>query len=223
MAFNRELSQFANYLELDAGANYIGIATNTNDANVGIGSATPESKLTVTGDAKISGVVTATSFDGALVGNADSASVLETARTISLSGDLGGSVSFDGSQDITITATVQPDSVDLGTDTVGNYVRELQAVGGSGIAVIDGTGEGALAKVELTDTGVTAGTTGSSTEIPVITVDSKGRITSVSTTDVGTTLTVEGDSGSASIDLLTETLSFKGGANITSSATSGGG
>ena len=45
MAFNRELSQFANYLELDAGANYIGIATNTNDANVGIGSATPESKI----------------------------------------------------------------------------------------------------------------------------------------------------------------------------------
>ena len=223
MAFNRELSQFANYLELDAGANYIGIATNTNDANVGIGSATPESKLTVTGDAKISGVVTATSFDGALVGNADSASVLETARTISLSGDLGGSVSFDGSQDITITATVQPDSVDLGTDTVGNYVRELQAVGGSGIAVIDGTGEGTLAQVELTDTGVAPGTTGSSTEIPVITVDSKGRITSVSTTDVGTTLTVEGDSGTAAIDLLTETIKFAGGANITSTVAPGSG
>ena len=83
-------------------------------------------------------------------------------------------------------------------------------MGGSGIAVIDGTGEGTLAKVELTDTGVAAGTTGSSTEIPVITVDSKGRITSISTTNVGTTLTVQGDSNNTTaIDLLTDTLIFE--------------
>jgi hypothetical protein len=49
MAFNRELSQFANYLALDASANYIGITT-AQDANVGIGTASPTSKLQVQGD-----------------------------------------------------------------------------------------------------------------------------------------------------------------------------
>lgn len=39
-------------------------------------------------------------------GNAGSASKLLTARTISLSGDVTGSTSFNGSQDVTITATV---------------------------------------------------------------------------------------------------------------------
>ena len=72
MAFNRELSQFANYLELDASANYIGIAAGK-DAEVGIGTVDTEAKLTVDGDVKVSGVITATTFDGILIGNADTA------------------------------------------------------------------------------------------------------------------------------------------------------
>lgn len=43
---------------------------------------------------------------GDVTGNADTASMLETARTISLTGDVTGSVSFDGSQNVSITATV---------------------------------------------------------------------------------------------------------------------
>ena len=43
---------------------------------------------------------------GSVTGNADTASTLETARTIALGGDVTGSVSFDGSQNVTITATV---------------------------------------------------------------------------------------------------------------------
>ena len=42
--------------------------------------------------------------------NADSASKLQTARTISLSGDISGSASFDGSANVTISATVANDS-----------------------------------------------------------------------------------------------------------------
>ena len=57
MAFNRELSQFANYLTLDASARYIGITTAV-DANVGIGSVTPRSKLDVVGDALVTGITT---------------------------------------------------------------------------------------------------------------------------------------------------------------------
>ena len=44
------------------------------------------------------------------VGTADSAVKLATARTIALSGDVTGSVSFDGSANATITATVVDDS-----------------------------------------------------------------------------------------------------------------
>ena len=121
MAFNRELSQFANYLVLDAGGNYIGISTAETDANVGIGSATPESKLTVDGDAKVSGMMTATGgFSGDLFGTADfakQAHSLTTARNISLAGDINGTVSFDGTSDVTIQTVIQNNSIVLGDDT----------------------------------------------------------------------------------------------------------
>lgn len=48
----------------------------------------------------------ATSF----VGNASSATVLDNARTISLTGDVTGSVSFDGSANASITAAIADDS-----------------------------------------------------------------------------------------------------------------
>ncbi len=47
---------------------------------------------------------------GDVTGNADTATTLETARTIQLSGDVTGSASFDGSANINITAAVQDDS-----------------------------------------------------------------------------------------------------------------
>jgi len=43
---------------------------------------------------------------GDVTGNADTASALETSRTITLGGDLSGSVSFDGTANVTLTATV---------------------------------------------------------------------------------------------------------------------
>jgi len=48
-----------------------------------------------------------------------------TARTITLAGDLSGSVSIDGSANVTLTATVAADSVALGTDTTGNYIATI--------------------------------------------------------------------------------------------------
>jgi len=43
-------------------------------------------------------------------GNAATATALETARTITLGGDVSGSASFDGSANVTITATIADDS-----------------------------------------------------------------------------------------------------------------
>ena len=78
---------------------------------------------------------------GAVTGNASTATKLATARTISLSGDVAGSVSFDGSANVNIVATVQPDSVALGTDTTGNYVAGVSGTANQ-ITVTSGTGEG---------------------------------------------------------------------------------
>jgi len=87
---------------------------------------------------------------GDLTGNADTASALETGRVISLGGDLSGSASFDGGSDITITATVEADSVALGTDTTGDYVESVSA--SDGISAT-GTGEGASVSLTNTDKG----------------------------------------------------------------------
>jgi len=71
-------------------------------------------------------------------------------------GDLSGSALFDGTGDITINASATIDSVELGTDTTGDYVADVTA--GTGISVT-GTGEGA--SVVVTNEGVVdiAGTT----------------------------------------------------------------
>lgn len=70
------------------------------------------------------------------------------------------------SGDITISgagvATIQPDSVALGTDTTGNYVASL--VAGTGISLANNTGEGATPTI--TNSGVT-GLTGTANQITV--------------------------------------------------------
>ena len=121
-------------------------------------------------------------FDGSYVranlyGNANSATILKTARTISVTGDVdANSVSFDGSQNIELN-------------------------------------------LELTNTGVTAGNYGGTGKIGVFNVDVDGRITSAANTDVATTLSISGDSGTDTVNLLSGTLNFEGGDGITSTVT----
>ena len=75
------------------------------------GITTPSLTGDVTGN--LTGNVTGNSagtHTGAVVGNASTATTLATARTISLAGDVSGSVSFNGSADVSITATIADDS-----------------------------------------------------------------------------------------------------------------
>ena len=81
------------------------------------------------------GDIKANSFIGILAGNANSSSVLANPRTISLSGDASGSVSFDGSADVDITVTVANDShthdtryVQKSGDNMGSATLELGTV-----------------------------------------------------------------------------------------------
>lgn len=76
--------------------------------------------------------------DSNITGNSATSTKLSTARTIQLGGDLSGSASFDGSADITITATIGADSVTLGTDTTGDYVSTI--TGTSNQITVSGTG-----------------------------------------------------------------------------------
>ena len=71
-----------------------------------------------TGDLYVLGNVTAPTFTGALTGNADTASAWAASRTLTLSGDVAGSVSFDGSGAINMTNTVVAN--DSHTHTVAN-------------------------------------------------------------------------------------------------------
>lgn len=100
--------------------------------------------------------------------NVLSASKLTTARTITLTGDVTGSVSFDGTANASITATIASNSVALGTDTTGNYVADATA--GNGIVITGTVGEGWNPTISLTDVGI-AGTYKS------VTVDAQGRVT----------------------------------------------
>lgn len=69
-------------------------------------------------------------FTGDLTGNAGSATVLETARTISLSGDLSGSASFNGSSDISINAVVANDSHTHVSSNITDFSEAVQDVAG---------------------------------------------------------------------------------------------
>jgi len=138
-------------------------ATSANTANVIVKRATD-------------GGFSATYIRSALFGNANTATTLQTGRTIGVTGDVdANSVSFDGSQNITLN-------------------------------------------LELTNTGVTAGNYGGGSVIPTFAVDVDGRITSAANVSVATGLNIAGDTGTETIALLTDTLTFVGGDGITSVA-----
>lgn len=87
-----------------------GAAGSTTNINIGSSVA---GTTTVNSPTLVATTVNATTFTGALSGNATTASALQTARTITLSGDVTGSTSFDGSTNVTLS--VSYGAVDGGT------------------------------------------------------------------------------------------------------------
>jgi hypothetical protein len=70
---------------------------------------------------------------------------------------------------------------------------------------------------DLDDTAVTPGSYGSSTQIPTFTVDQQGRLTAVSVASIATGLSILGNSGTDTVQLLTGTLILAGNTGITTS------
>jgi hypothetical protein len=67
--------------------------------------------------------------------------------TLSLIGDVSGSVQFTDLGSATLTATIEPNSVVMGTDTTGNYVANL--VAGTGVTITDNAGESATPTIAI--------------------------------------------------------------------------
>ena len=129
------------------------IATGGTSGNGISGSATGEgSTFTVTSNAttnntantivfrNASGNFSAGTITAALSGNSSTATKLQTARTISLTSDVTGSASFDGSANASITATVVDDShnhiisnVDFLSDSLSALRTAINAAGGGGL------------------------------------------------------------------------------------------
>jgi len=111
-----------------------------------------------------------------------------TARTITLAGDLSGSVSIDGTSSVTLTANIASNSIALGTDTTGDYVSSL--VAGTGVSLTNNSGEGATPTIAIgqavgTASGVTFGSinVGSATGATTGQVKASGDIIAFSTSD----------------------------------------
>jgi cytoskeletal protein CcmA (bactofilin family) len=75
------------------------------------------------------------------------AAALTTARTIALTGDVTGTVSFDGSASASMETTIAANSVALGSDTTGDYVASVS--GTANEIEVSGTGEGASVTIGL--------------------------------------------------------------------------
>lgn len=104
-----------------------------------------------------SGNFSAGTITAALSGTATSATQLSASRTLTLSGDVTGSVITDFSTNPTITTTIAPNSVALGADTAGDYVATV-AVSGTGLSA-SGSGEGAAVTITSNATNLNTAST----------------------------------------------------------------
>jgi hypothetical protein len=121
--------------------------------------------------------------------------------------------------DTEIAAAVTASDLDFQGDSGGALSIDLDSevldiAGGTGISTV---GASNTVTVSLDATAVSAGSYGSTTAIPVITVDAQGRLTSASTAAISTSWTLTGDSGSQVV-AGGDTVDVAGGTNITTVA-----
>jgi len=118
-----------------------------------------------------------------------------------------------------VDTLVDSQDLDIATDS-GTIAIDLddEVLTLSGDTGITTTASGNQIEIDLDDTAVTAGSYGSQTAIPTFTVDQQGRLTAASTVTVATALTVDGDSGTGDVALLTDDLRIVGTAQEVTTA-----
>ena len=146
----------------------------------------------LTGNATVTGILTASNVTGDLTGNSSTASQLQTARTISITGDVSGSTTFDGSSDVSISASISGGNASTASQL--QTARTISITGDvTGSTTFDGSSNASIS-ANISNSGVSAGTYGSSSSIPSITVAGDGRLTNVTSNSlsVGGTIPIGG-------------------------------
>jgi hypothetical protein len=163
---------------------------------------------------------------------------------------VGGAVTGGNGIDITNSDVGNTSTVSLNTEYVQDLVGDMVSSNTeSGISVtyddtngkldfnvndptitIDGDVDGSATMTNLGNTTITVtldtvnsnvGQFGSTTAIPVVTVNAKGLVTAVSTASITTSLGIAADNGTDSIALATDTITFAGGEGIDTSINAG--
>jgi hypothetical protein len=103
---------------------------------------------------------------------------------------------------------------DVGTDSINLGTESLTFAGGTGLSSVV-TSNQVLFFID--STGVSAGAYGSSTQVPVITINAQGQITAASTATISTTLNLRADSAggpTGDVSLIDSALGIFGGEGI---------
>ena len=156
--------------------------------------------------------------DGTL--EADAITVDGTALNEFIADTIGAMVSSNTETNITVTYQDSDNTLDfvvatLNQDTTGNAatataLETARTIGMTGdvtwtSASFDGTGN-VTGSATLAASGVSAGTVGSGSAIPILTIDAKGRITSTSTASIDSTAISQGNSSMTVADSGTGTI-----------------
>ena len=141
-----DLGGFWQPISIDLGTAYLPLTGGTIT-----GATTFQSTLAVGSTLNVTGSVTAASFSGVgtnltslnasqlstgtipvgrmpgTIGSntTGTAAAWTTGRLLSISGDMTGSATLKGDSDVTLSVALQPNSIDLGNDTTGNYVPHI--------------------------------------------------------------------------------------------------
>ena len=193
---------------------YIGVGTETNgDAAVHHiiggkyftdlldhqhGTLTPDSALIVDSDSKID------------VLNVDNLTLNgNTLSSTNTSGDIN--ITPNGSGKVVLTNPY------IGSDSLEEYIYDTvggAVTGGTGITITNDDA-GDTSTVSITNTGVTADSYGSASEVPVLTVNAQGQITSATTATIFTSFNIDADVGTTDNVAGGETLTISGDTGIT--------
>ena len=129
--------------------------------------------------------------------------------------DASGNASFNGITANYINATIN------GNSNTATYLQNPQnfSISGGDITassvLFNGSGSVTLDATLNNIAGLSNGSVGSSTSVPVIQYGANGRILSVSSAAISTTLPIAGNSGTDTLNLLSDTLHFTGTQGIT--------
>jgi hypothetical protein len=162
---------------------------------------------TVTKDFRIKSGLVVEGTTGTINGSA----ILTEASTEFLQDTIGGMVASNTESGISVeyddTSAKLNFNVNDPTITISGDV--------DGNAVMTNLGDTTI-NVTLDTVNSNVGSFGGQTKIPTFTVNGKGLLTAAGEVDVATNLSIAGDTGTDTVSLLTDTLTFEGGTGITS-------